>query len=121
MRILWKNKDLLFNSKYGSFGKVIMPAEFFIHIVSPILTIIAVSSFVISLIKSPYALYFGLAILLLASASFFLRENRIFWPIKLITAFLELQTFLFIGLVFWITGRKMNIWKKVEKEKSSLK
>jgi cellulose synthase/poly-beta-1,6-N-acetylglucosamine synthase-like glycosyltransferase len=36
-RLFWYNKDIMFNSSFGKFGSVVYPANFFMHIVSPIL------------------------------------------------------------------------------------
>jgi cellulose synthase/poly-beta-1,6-N-acetylglucosamine synthase-like glycosyltransferase len=37
----WKHKDMLFNSKYGLFGKEIFPAEFAVHIILPFALLIS--------------------------------------------------------------------------------
>ncbi|MDF2956163.1 MAG: Glycosyltransferase [Candidatus Alkanophagales archaeon MCA70_species_2] len=37
IRLLWRNKDILFNPKYGKFGLIVFPFNFFVIILLPVL------------------------------------------------------------------------------------
>ncbi len=44
---------VLFNKSFGKYGNFIFPYEFFVHIISPILLVLAIALFIGSLIESP--------------------------------------------------------------------
>jgi cellulose synthase/poly-beta-1,6-N-acetylglucosamine synthase-like glycosyltransferase len=44
IRVLFKNKDMLFNPRYGKYGMIVLPLEFFILVISPFLSLIFISS-----------------------------------------------------------------------------
>jgi biofilm PGA synthesis N-glycosyltransferase PgaC len=115
IRIFWRNRDLLFNSKYGKFSRLIMPAEFFMLVISPILIgmllvlapIIAWTYLSVSYLLIGALIYVGI---------YFLPNKRNFInPIRFITSFLVYQLSLLYAMILWIVGRKMNVWKKSEK------
>ncbi len=45
----WRHRDMLFNSKYGLFGKEIFPAEFAVHIILPFALLISIVTVIIGL------------------------------------------------------------------------
>lgn len=53
---LLRSRRVLFNKTFGKYGSVIFPYEFFVHIISPILIVVAIALFVGSLITSPSAI-----------------------------------------------------------------
>jgi cellulose synthase/poly-beta-1,6-N-acetylglucosamine synthase-like glycosyltransferase len=115
IRIFWRNRDLLFNSRHGKFSRIIMPAEFFMLVISPILVGIL-------LILAPIVAWNYLPSSLILIGAFvcvgiyFLPNKRNFInPIRFITSFLVYQLSLLYAMILWIIGRKMNVWKKSEK------
>lgn len=117
-RLFWYNKDMLFKKKYGKFGLLILPANFFMHVVSPFLVL--------------FSLLFGLAF----SLSLVLQgENLILWIISItiissllldnflfrrkfmyvVRTFLEYQMILLKGILFFILGKSLHKWQKVER------
>jgi cellulose synthase/poly-beta-1,6-N-acetylglucosamine synthase-like glycosyltransferase len=53
IRVVLRNLDMLFNRKYGNFGLVTMPVDFFILVLSPILLFAACAFWAIYLIFNP--------------------------------------------------------------------
>lgn len=50
-----RHRDMLFNGKYGQFGKVIFPAEFIVHILLPFALVFTTISAIISFFYEPIA------------------------------------------------------------------
>ena len=50
---LLRSRRVLFNKTFGKYGSVIFPYEFFVHVISPILLVLAIALFVGSVIGSP--------------------------------------------------------------------
>jgi cellulose synthase/poly-beta-1,6-N-acetylglucosamine synthase-like glycosyltransferase len=48
-----RNRGVLFNSKYGKYGTIVFPFEFFVHIVSPLLLFTVLGLFIGTLFLSP--------------------------------------------------------------------
>jgi len=63
---LMRFTNMLFRRKYGAFSSVIMPFEFFMNIVSPILTAICVTSFLVTALFFFNTLSFFLPLIFLA-------------------------------------------------------
>jgi cellulose synthase/poly-beta-1,6-N-acetylglucosamine synthase-like glycosyltransferase len=118
-RLFWQNKDMIFKKKYGRFGLYILPANFFMYVVSPFL----VSGFII---------------LCFASLSFYLIECRdLTWVtassmlagvtlamcyftqgkkyLNIVWTFLEYQLMLLRGILLILGGRSLHKWRKVDK------
>jgi cellulose synthase/poly-beta-1,6-N-acetylglucosamine synthase-like glycosyltransferase len=53
---LLRNHNVLFNKAYGRYGTLVYPFEFFTHIVSPVLIVIAVSFLAVLAVTNPLAL-----------------------------------------------------------------
>ena len=62
---LLRTKSTLFNGKFGNYGKVVFPFEFFVHILSPILVVLALGFFLRILVTSPIEGLYSIAIPLL--------------------------------------------------------
>jgi cellulose synthase/poly-beta-1,6-N-acetylglucosamine synthase-like glycosyltransferase len=52
---LLRSWRVLFNKRFGKYGSIVFPYEFFVHIISPILLLLAIALFVASVIASPSA------------------------------------------------------------------
>ena len=118
IRIFWRNRDLLFNRKYGRFSRLIMPAEFFMLVISPILVgILLVLAPIIAWTYLP-ASYILIGALMCIGIYFLPNKRNFINPIRFITSFLVYQLSLLYAMILWIIGRKMNVWKKSEKVES---
>ena len=53
---LLRNHNVLFNKAYGKYGTLVYPFEFFTHIISPLLLVIAVSFLTALAVTNPAAL-----------------------------------------------------------------
>ena len=102
---------MLFNKKYGKFGMIVFPAEFFMHVVSPIMVFAFLVLFAYSLfLVGGYlligflvalAIFFGaLAIMKVKAANFIL-------------TFLSSQLTLLLSLTYHVFGKSQHKWKKV--------
>lgn len=118
IRIFWRNRDLLFNSKYGKFSRLIIPAEFFMLIISPML--VGSLLVLVPIIAWTYlpASYILISTLMCVGIYFIPNKRNFINPIRFITSFLVYQLSLLYALILWIIGRKMNVWKKSEKVES---
>lgn len=118
IRIFWRNRDLLFNSKYGKFSRLVMPAEFFMLIISPML--VGSLLVLVPIIAWTYlpASYILISTLMCVGIYFIPNKRNFINPIRFITSFLVYQLSLLYALILWIIGRKMNVWKKSEKVES---
>jgi len=115
-RMFWYNKDMLFKKEYGSFGLIIMPANFFMHVISPFLVF---SSFVLGSILFWSLLFqhgnFVLWVILAASAILFfadsLKGNKL---LHVTWTFLEYHLIVLMGILLHLSGRSLSTWQKVE-------
>lgn len=116
-----RHRKILFNRAYGKYGLIILPCEFFMHMISPILLVLAAMLFLIilpsSITLTKLVIIFSLGIIisgLLSIALSYVSKN---WPsinpTKIFATFLEHQIFLMLGL-FFLLIRKDNVkWKKI--------
>jgi len=120
IRLFWDFTDVMFRKKYGLYGLVILPMEFFMHCIFPSLWVISIPIFLFSLFSFS-SLIFSLSIVL-ALFVFFMSyvrsKNRIINTISSIStigvSFFSSQIILFYGMLLWVSGRSLHKWKKVE-------
>ena len=119
IQMFWRERGVFFNSEYGKFGRIIFPAEFFMHIISPIILI----SFLITLIiSSTYNLEYSLILIgVLICFSIIQYLSRFIFPEKIkinvlefISSFVNLQIILFMGLILLSCGKSRHKWEKVD-------
>lgn len=122
-------KYLIFNLAYGKYGFIILPSEFFMHIVSPILLLVLAISFVLMIITNPFrtliaiisaALLVTVMGLLIFSKSAS-PSKRIPNPLTTLFAFLHSQMCLLLSLLSMVTGKSDHRWEKIEEIRSSWK
>jgi len=118
-----RHKGILFNHAYGKYGLVILPCEFFMHIISPILVILTALLFLLALPSAPITLthiliifclgiiIFGLTSVALSYTS---RNCALINPIKILLNFLEHQIFLMLGLFFLLVRKGNPKWVKIK-------
>ena len=119
-----RNKDVLFNSKYGVYGFIILPCEFFMHVISPILLLIILLLTLVAVsIDFSLFFYFGLAVtsllvlsglLLLVQKIFMKSKSEIINPVSFLGTFLNSQFCLLIGLSLFLRGKKNSKWEKID-------
>ena len=119
-RMFWYNKDMLFKKKYGRFGFIIMPANFFMHVISPFLVFLSIifsPTFLLSVLYQYRAQpnYWELWIILSISTVLFLWD--FFYGRKFLNitwTFLEYQIIILMGILFFLFGISLHKWKKIE-------
>jgi cellulose synthase/poly-beta-1,6-N-acetylglucosamine synthase-like glycosyltransferase len=118
-----RHRKMLFNPTYGKYGLIIFPCEFFMHIVSPILLVLAAALFMFVLAFTSIPLtYFMIIIslgiivsLLTFVASRYVTKDRTSINLIMIfLTFLEHQVFLMLGLLFLHTREVDAKWEKIE-------
>jgi cellulose synthase/poly-beta-1,6-N-acetylglucosamine synthase-like glycosyltransferase len=120
-----KHRDFLFNSKYGKYGRVIFPCEFFMHLGSPILLSI------VSLIMLIYFVLVAVSLLIFSGLALFTqriltKEKKItINPFSILETFLNQQFCLLVGLSLFLRKKRNYEWEKIEEiriqsEKSSV-
>lgn len=124
--------NMLFNRKYGAFSSVILPFEFFMNIVSPILTAICVTSYLVILLFgfNLFSVLFPLAVIILTGLIVFValkitspatditleqsgstsRLQMIFSIIDLIS----MEFLLLISLLLLVFQGPMYKWSRIE-------
>lgn len=101
---------MLFNKKYGNFGLIVYPAEFFMHVVSPLLVFLFFAMVLWSAVSNVYVGYIVL-ILIFVFAVFSIVKRGLF---ALAVTFLQSQGILLISLFYLLLGRSQTIWPQVE-------
>ena len=102
----------LFNLKYGKFGALIFPAEFFMHLVSPalFLALIALTLYEIIVLNIPVLIGVG-AVLLLMSLILAIRKINV---VNFTISFLNSQFILLVALFYQLAGKRQHKWRKIE-------
>lgn len=118
IQLFSREREVLFNSSYRKFGTIIFPAEFFMHLISPVL----VFAFLITFVTFLYGLFalnpnaFGG--LVIASGAFFVVLTYMKIDMKIdITgfffSFLDSQFILLLSLAFHALGKSQHKWTKI--------
>lgn len=116
-------RHLMFNRAYGKYGLVILPSEFFMHIISPILLATLLVFFVLTLIINPFYLPFlalFLVIVLIAvsglsiASKFASPNNKTPNPLAVMLAFLHSQMCLLLSIFSMLTKKENHQWEKIE-------
>jgi cellulose synthase/poly-beta-1,6-N-acetylglucosamine synthase-like glycosyltransferase len=77
-----RHKKILFNRRYGAYGLVIFPSEFFMHIVSPLLMVMIIATFIPSVIIYSLSLSIDTLVTLATIGSLLLGGTLLFLVIK---------------------------------------
>ena len=102
-----RNLDFLFNPKFGKFGLIIFPAEFFMHIVSPIISLVLSTLFFILIFNNSLLLY---ASIISSIALILISRLNVLKVDKIIFAFIEYQFILLLALIKQSIGIKQHKW-----------
>jgi len=124
-RLFWYNKDMLFRSRYGKFGTIIFPANFFMHVMSPFLVItvimltLAAATFWIieswNLIHLIFFLFSVTSAFLLLNYVLKLKFKTKIPVLKIFFTFIRYQFFLLKGIFLFLRGVSLHKWEKVKK------
>lgn len=111
IQIFLRQRGMLLNGKYGEFGVIVFPAEFFMHVVSPIVVFTFLIFLAYSLLLINNYLLIGLIITLAISfgALAIMKVNAV----NFILTFLDSQFILFLSLICHILGKSQHKWTKV--------
>ncbi len=122
-----RHRDMLFNDKYGWFGKVIFPAEFIVHVLFPFALIITIFSTIFSFLYEPvqtFLITITVAFIMLAYAISIYRklerktegETKSNFKDILVTifSFLQLEFALFKGAVKLLLYGSSHKWEQIK-------
>ena len=115
-RLFWYNKGMMFRRKYGKFGLVILPVNFFAHLISPFLVLLSVVFGLVFLFFSfVFASEFVLWALLAVSIIILLDQLTLRGKFMNVAwAFFVYQMILIEGILLFLFGRSLHKWQKVE-------
>lgn len=112
-QLFLREREVLFNSKYGKFGTIIFPAEFFMHIVSPILVLVFPILFMYSLLRLEVYIVSGLIFVVLLTSlgiAIFRKVNIA----SFLLSFIYSQLILLVSLLYSAIGKSQYKWKKID-------
>ena len=120
VRTFYYNRDMIFNRRFQRFGLCIFPAEFFMHIISPILTFLVSAMWLVSLATAgdnlplPFSLALFILALLIGTLTILGKGKTPFRKrISVIPSFLAYQAALVIAIAMFALGKRLHIWEKV--------
>lgn len=120
----WRHKNFLFNPKHGRYGWVVFPAEFFMHLISPILLVaILLLTFAVILTNPFMITYFALAavsllaiagLTLLAQRNLGKNKNAPVNPFLALRTFLDHELCLLGSITYFLMGKRNFNWEQIE-------
>jgi cellulose synthase/poly-beta-1,6-N-acetylglucosamine synthase-like glycosyltransferase len=114
VRTLWANRDLLFNRTYGKFGLLIFPMNFFMHIVSPVMSaaaaMLAIGIVGMTLMEGRGCLLAFMTAVALSLVTYARRTRAC----GTIMAFAYYQMILFGAILLAVMRRSLHKWKKID-------
>jgi len=120
-RLFWYNRDIMFNRSYGKFGTTVIPANFFMHDVSPFMVLsiilLTAASALFYLQETGHLLVLAIFLGLVLAA--FLVEQILPTRTKIskvALTFVQYQLILLEGIVRYLTGNSLHKWQKVQKK-----
>jgi len=104
IRLLLRHKDVLFNSKYGNYGRIVFPMNYFMMILSPYLILLLFSFifFMLYMYSSVIALFSFILLLLFI----YLGQANKLYVFEPIYSFLDTQISLLSGGLSLVFGRE---------------
>ena len=130
-----RHKKILFNRRYGTYGLVIFPSEFFMHIISPLLMVMIIATLIPSVIIYLLSLSINTIISLAIIGSLFLGGTLLFLlfrkrilssskgtvnPLSILASFLTHEIYLII-IVFSCLLRSIHITRRTKDIRSDWK
>lgn len=112
IQVMTHNTHLLFNGKFGAFGRLIFPLKFAMLIICPFLIVFGITFFTIFVILSYNIFLYSLFSFTLIFFTLLILISKRFSALFL--GFLFHQFYLIIGLV--LSFRKGRFWKKINRK-----
>jgi len=112
IQLFWRERGILFNSKYGKFGTIVFPAEFFMHIISPTLVFAFLIPFLYGLFSM--GVYILIGLLGSVAISFVILTLTRIGITNFILSFFNSQFILLASLMYHVTGKSQHRWRKVD-------
>jgi cellulose synthase/poly-beta-1,6-N-acetylglucosamine synthase-like glycosyltransferase len=106
IRALCQNADMLFNPRYGRYGMIVLPVNFFLLLISPSLLLVDL----LGLIYLTFTIHLlvglvGVVVLILISSCYLSRRPS--W----LVATVDLQLFALVGMLNLLLGKSNPTWK----------
>lgn len=112
VQLFVKERKICLDPKYGNFGTLIFPSEFFMHVISPILVIMLLVLSLFSFFSLNLELLLGLAVIMIALFVFLAIKG--IDAVSCLLSFLSSQLALFVSLIYFVAGKSQSKWKKVD-------
>jgi cellulose synthase/poly-beta-1,6-N-acetylglucosamine synthase-like glycosyltransferase len=114
-RVFWRNRDMIFDSRYQRFGSVVYPVEFFMHLISPLLFAGEIILLLLLCSSSSSSLTTTLIGLLATSVLtvFLLFRRRS--AVELLMTFVLYQMVLVWAMILHMVGRNYVRWSRFER------
>lgn len=111
IQLFLRERSVLFNRKYQKYGVFVFPAEFFMHLVSPLLVLAFLVFFFYTLFLIDLRLTIGLGLIVavLSVTSTVTKTSVVNLPLS----FLNSQFILLLSLLYQMLGRSQHKWAKV--------
>lgn len=111
IQLFFRERGVLFNQKYQKFGVFVFPAEFFMHVVSPMLVLAFLLSFLYTLflIDLRLTIGLGLTVVVFLAVSTLTKISIVSLPLS----FLNSQSILLLSLMYQMLGKSQHKWAKV--------
>lgn len=118
VQALLRHSNMLFNPAYGNFGKIILPSEFFMCICSPLILVLLLTTFALSVITGPSVFLKALMVLSVVTGIVFIvlpkfisSLNSLLKPLTLVWTFLDSQLCLLLGMI-GLTRKPNYMWEQ---------
>lgn len=115
VRTLWANRDLVFNKEFGEYGMLIFPMNFFMHIVSPVISVAAIilAIGILGVIMIEGAVWIPIVIAAVGALTL------LAWPklarmYRTLMSFTYYQLMLSYAIFLALMGRSLHKWQKIE-------
>jgi len=116
-RVFWRNRDMLFNRKLGTFGSIVFPAEFCLHLIAPLIfvsgtvSLIALAATLLS--SSPLAAILGVSTVPPLITSLYV--SRKWSPVELLLTFTLYQAALLWAMILHMFGHNYSRWSRMRR------
>jgi cellulose synthase/poly-beta-1,6-N-acetylglucosamine synthase-like glycosyltransferase len=113
---LWRFSSMMFKKAYGIYGFVILPFEFFFHIISPFLLTSLLGIFLLFVLEPSFLYVIVTAATLIVGSSLVLRQFRDikFDPLVFLFTFIESNIYLMLGVLPLLFNRPSHKWEIVD-------
>jgi cellulose synthase/poly-beta-1,6-N-acetylglucosamine synthase-like glycosyltransferase len=114
VQLFLRQRGVIFNRNYGKYGTIIFPAEFILHVVSPVLffgflACLSYSLFTVCLTLSVNSLIILVSLIGIALVALATVRNRL---TNFILTFIDSQFILLVALLYHLSGKSQHKWKK---------